>query len=422
MILWVSFIFIYQFFLSPLPLFNVYAVFQPSKMRGIGKGKPIDTAYKLYREGETLRAIFPGNPTAIRNACKQAPACDYPVVIGNDPYYGGLGGEFAISTSSPTSGSIVLRHELGHNFGRVGEEYDGGGYFGANNSFSATRVKWPQWSTEKVTSAEQQFARYLGWPWQNLTNNPFKINFKSDGIQKSTKIVLSASGIETSDTVSILLDGEPLSFESPNRVDRSFITLDLPPFSEGEHTFEVREAVSDGNNWLSNLSIHEFGHEMHDDPSFIGAFPVFSEDLSIDGYRPTNNSCLMRDMLHPFFCPVCQENNWLQFFSRISLIEDLSGKVEEDQVKVQLTTLKLGQFRTMGTAPQGEQLEIRWFYNGQELPELAGQSTWSKPIKAFPKDTSDAADVRLTKIEAQVKLVSPEIRKMAVTDKRSLML
>jgi hypothetical protein len=46
---------------------------------------------------------------------------DFPTLIGNDDYYGGLGGEFTISTRSLTSGTIVLRHELGHNLIYVGE-------------------------------------------------------------------------------------------------------------------------------------------------------------------------------------------------------------------------------------------------------------------------------------------------------------
>ena len=53
--------------------------------------------------------------------------------------WGGLGGRYAITTRSLTSGSMVLRHELGHNFSNVGEEYDGGQvYSGAN--FSRTKI------------------------------------------------------------------------------------------------------------------------------------------------------------------------------------------------------------------------------------------------------------------------------------------
>ena len=48
------------------------------------------------------------------------------VIIGflrvrSEQRYGGLGGRYAITTRSKNSGSMVLRHELGHNFGNVGE-------------------------------------------------------------------------------------------------------------------------------------------------------------------------------------------------------------------------------------------------------------------------------------------------------------
>ena len=36
------------------------------------------------------------------------------------------GGQFVIGTKSRTTGTVVLRHEMGHNFIDVGEEYDGG--------------------------------------------------------------------------------------------------------------------------------------------------------------------------------------------------------------------------------------------------------------------------------------------------------
>lgn len=130
--------------------------------------------------------------------------CDYPSLIGmgcinknknpnysflgNDEFYGGLGGEFTISTSSETSGTIVLRHEMGHNFANVGEEYDGGQvYRGANsddlpldpNGFVLSdnffvscliaifsSIKWGAWLSEpgdlKVEDSRVNFQDY---PW-----------------------------------------------------------------------------------------------------------------------------------------------------------------------------------------------------------------------------------------------------------------
>ena len=61
-----------------------------------------------------MDTLASSKPKKARKVCKLtgSMACDFPALIANDPYYGGLGGEFIISTSSKTSGSIVLRHEM----------------------------------------------------------------------------------------------------------------------------------------------------------------------------------------------------------------------------------------------------------------------------------------------------------------------
>lgn len=52
-------------------------------------------------------------------------------LVGNTQLYGGLGGEFTITTASTLNGALVLRHEIGHSLIDVGEEYEGGfAYFG----------------------------------------------------------------------------------------------------------------------------------------------------------------------------------------------------------------------------------------------------------------------------------------------------
>ncbi len=106
-------------FKSYLPLFNIWAIFTPSKESGIGVGgKPKNTAFGLYRDGTELRGIYPAKAQNAREVCKATGlfACDFPSLIGNDDFYGGLGGEFVIATRSETSGTIVLRHEMGHKY------------------------------------------------------------------------------------------------------------------------------------------------------------------------------------------------------------------------------------------------------------------------------------------------------------------
>jgi hypothetical protein len=397
--------FIGKTFTSYLPVFNVHAVFRASNKSGIGRGSAIDTAYGLYREGETLRAIFPSRQFAIRESCRQAPGCDYPVVIANDPYYGGLGGEFAISTSSPTSGTVVLRHELGHNFGRVGEEYDGGGYFGANYSSNFREPSWSHWATDRgALRAEPMVARYLGWPWHKLDKGPFSINMSSDGKYNRTWMRLSASGIETPDTLSIKMDGQDVAFESPNRLDRSFINVELPGLQSGKHTVTFKENVQDHNNWVSSLTVHEYADDFHESMDFIGAFPNFDEDLSVAGYRPTNESCLMRDMTHEFFCPVCQENNWAHFFDKISLIDSATATVSGQSITAEVKTLSLGQFRSGGTGAIGEKMEIIWTADGQELTQFRDQPKIIFESPSKPKSLS--VDVRFLTTEIRTEAVS----------------
>ncbi len=364
-------------FASYLPLFNVHAVFRPSQESGIGKNStPKNTAYKLYREGNTLRAIFPGNTSALRDSCDQAPDCDYPIVIANDPNYGGLGGEFAISTSSESSGTVVLRHELGHNFGRVGEEYDGGGYFGANNTSSATSPSWAHWLNDKP-KAQDAVSRFIDWPWKNLNGGPFVAEWRSSGKHSHYEITYSASGVDNDEALVIKLDGERLPFTSPGTLDRSFQTImgHEGGFSAGTHRLEFSKGQTTGEPWFSNIAVFEYGPDYVFDRHHVSAYPVFSKSNTVAGYRPTDKTCLMRDMTSLEFCSVCQENNWLQFFARISVIDQVAVQNNLGKTSVNVVIPPLAQLREEPVSST-EGLKVRWTHNGKERAELAGRLTW----------------------------------------------
>lgn len=81
----------------------------------------------------------------IRAACQSTDACDYPIVLGNDRFYGGMGGKFVIVTASPHNGPLILRHELGHTIIDVGEEYDGGFNYSGVNAAKNLLAPWTQW-------------------------------------------------------------------------------------------------------------------------------------------------------------------------------------------------------------------------------------------------------------------------------------
>ncbi|CAG7716672.1 unnamed protein product, partial [Allacma fusca] len=96
--------------------------------------------------------------------------CDYPSIIANDDFYGGLGGEFVISTRSNRTGTVVLRHEMGHNFGKVGEEYDYAifrQYFGVNSAKTVESLGWTHWLSGKARE-ERAVYRILAYPWADL--------------------------------------------------------------------------------------------------------------------------------------------------------------------------------------------------------------------------------------------------------------
>lgn len=379
-------------FQSYTPLFNVYAVFVPSTESGISDLKQKDTAFGLYRSpAGSKRAIMPGNTSAIDRAVALAPKTDYPIVIANDDFYGGLGGRYAITTRSVASGKIVLRHELGHNFGNVGEEYDGGTvYTGVNNS-RTPNVSWTQWMKSPQAKVVNDM-RLLGgaYVWQNLSKGPVvqKFNFPAPNNKGPFwfEVQLSSVGWETLEDVEILLDGQPLVIQGHGTNDRSFFTTKLvQDLSPGSHTLEIAEKVHDGDNVLAFADLYAYEAD-YDFSGGVGAFMTYDENGTLS-YRPTHQQCIMRDMLYEFFCAIDEENMWLQFLNRTRLIDQV--QVSAQQVEVQ--TLKL----------QG--LNVSWFQksNGTES-ELAALKN---------KTVVDRKDLAAGTYTVRVSYASPEIRK-----------
>ncbi|MCA9794973.1 MAG: hypothetical protein KC910_24360, partial [Candidatus Eremiobacteraeota bacterium] len=376
-------------FASYLPLFNVHAVFVPSHESGLTDVEEKDTALGLYRSPQgSKRGIMPGNYSAAERAINLAPDTDYPILVANDDFYGGLGGRYAITTRSHNSGTMVLRHELGHNFGNVGEEYDGGQvYSGANHSHSSN-VPWDQWVNGelKVESAQCLATSY---PWKNLAEGPVQVNLNvPEGDQKGPRqigIDISSVGWETRDDVKILIDGEEQKYEGVYTNDRSFFRLnEAKDLSPGRHVLEIRQNVEDGDNVLAAVRVNAYPADYDFTADKVGAFPSFNYAGRMVGYRPTHESCLMRNMRSTKFCEIDQENMWHQFLNRIDLIDDikvttLKGKDGEDMRQVKLET------------PNLEGLTIKWY--GWKVPDhdpdqpppdpveveleqLQGQTTW----------------------------------------------
>lgn len=369
-----------------LPLFNVWQVYRPSAESGVGThGRARNTAYRLYRQGTELRGLFPGNPSGIRQACSRTGprACDFPTVIGNDAYYGGLGGEFAISTSSETSGTKVLRHEFGHNFGGIGEEYDSpgrGAYFGHNfaSSVSDAQSKWAKWLSANPVKAQDSANRINAYPWYDLAKGPLSLPFTSNGQYKRAFLRFTVSGCETQESLIVTLDGQKLNWTTTQILDRGFHEFRLPPFTSGSHVLRFQQGTAPRGHirQVCNVGLLEYQNDdqYNWDNSFISAYPLYGGQSRI-GFRSQNERCLMRNMTSVEFCEVCKENLWLRFFSRMNAIDEVKVNQEGDKVSVEAVFVKIGQFRTPRI--EGENFEIKWTRGGRPVPELDGKHQWS---------------------------------------------
>ncbi|KAG4065778.1 hypothetical protein HA402_012456 [Bradysia odoriphaga] len=393
-------------FRSYLPLFNIWAVYVGSNSSGIGYNGANDTPFRLYREAGQLRAIYTANAQYARQVCQSMGpgGCDYPSLIGNDDYYGGLGGEFVISTKSNRTGTVVLRHEMGHSFINVGDEYDNGPtYYGVNSapSLNAVGTTWGHWMKSENLRVERVTYRLLEYPWADLSDGEQSFTFVSDGQYSRWYLLLSVSAAGEEDSLEFLLDGEALPWASRGSDDREFYDwYGAEGFPAGNHSFSVRSKTASTNpdipRMICSVQLHEFGDEdeFTMDNDHISAYPIWDERRRVT-YRPTNAGCLMRNMTTNQFCSVCKEGMWHQFLRRISLIDDVevSRVPNGDTKRVDLHTLKLGQLRESGNEVADERLEVRWSHNGQEQPQLNNQfeidakvGTWSVNVQLISNE------------------------------------
>lgn len=331
-------------FSSYLPLFNVHAVFVPSRESGLGDGSPKDTAFRLYRTPRgSKRGIRPGNERAMTQAINRARDTDYPIVIANDDFYGGLGGRWAITTRSRTSGLKVLRHELGHNFGEVGEEYDNGYVYEGANSSRSTRVSWRNWLEGALESHEATLLTG-DYVWKNLKEGSYRARFTTPSNGHFLEFVLSSVGWSTPNDVEVLLNGEAFTPEGIFQEDRSFfreLQRDIAPNTA--FTLEAREKVQDQDNVLGFALAYSMPESYDFTKDKVGAFATYNS-WGRKSYRPTHDSCLMRDMNTDKFCVVDRENMWFKFLRRTGLIDEV---IVNDNVAALRT-------------PQLDGLEIRW--------------------------------------------------------------
>jgi len=340
-----------------------------------------------------------------RNYCNLAGGCDFPSLIGNDDFYGGLGGEFTIGTRSKTTGTVVLRHEMGHNFVSVGEEYDGGVYSGVNsdsaqwwNGKPKDNIKWKHWLTEpnKAPREEKMNLALAAYPWKDMAAGKQTFSFDTDGKYSSWRMSFTVSGYPEYESLKVTLDGKTLNWvptrppgaEQPDgsTVDRQFYHFgdNATGLASGRHTltFESAFAPPAGQSirQLCSISIYEYGSpgEFNSSPGYVGAYPTWGQ-FGSKTFRPTNEQCLMRDMETVFLCPICKEGMWLQFLSRMSLIDDVEVTGSTSNTKVDLKAVPLGQLRGETIPGLTESYSVIWKKGGREQPQFEDQFTFSGP-------------------------------------------
>jgi hypothetical protein len=349
-------------FHSYLPLFNVHAVFVPSNEEGIGDGRPKDTALGLYRDSRMRQAIMPGKASAARKAAQLAPDTDYPILLANDRLYGGLGGEFAITSASPLNITTVLRHELGHNFGNVGEEYDGGQVYSGANFSRSKDVPWKHFVEGNQVPVHTAKLLHQSAPWDNLSDKSWKTTFQLADGPHDVLLDFSSTGFDTSKDVQLLIDGKPTPFDGEFSYDRNFyrVRVTLPA---GQHTVEFKEAVADKNNVLSKINVYSIPADYPSREDLVGAYGTYDESGRLVGYRATDRECLMRNMASRCFCAACTENMWHRFLREVSLIDS----VVQNGKAVKANVVPLGAAR----------LKLEWMDpRGKIRPELTNLSEW----------------------------------------------
>ncbi|KAH6908880.1 IgA peptidase M64-domain-containing protein [Coprinopsis sp. MPI-PUGE-AT-0042] len=370
------------------PIMNLWGVFTASNESGIGVGsRPKNTAFQLYRDGTELRGVFytSAGQSAVEHVCGLLEmGCDIRVIIGNDPYYGGVAGSIdagniATVTASPLNGPIVLRHELGHTIFLVGEEYDGGeAYYGENNVKSTDSERWKHWLTDPSnTRAERVVMPVHGYVWTLLnTTLHWSTNFTSTGTFSRHLLKFSLSGLPRSGDLKIELDGVDLEWQAEPRVGMDRWNYDIHrsfALTAGTHElkFTLLNKTLEGSAQLAYVEILEYGDEseFNDSPGYVGFYPTFSSSNQTS-YRATNENCLMRNMTHPTFCSICKERLWLVLFAGLNVTESVAESCSAEGKKVlEVKLLPFAQFRETPIA--GEVYTVVWKWDGQVLSDFA---------------------------------------------------
>ncbi|KAJ7621542.1 IgA peptidase M64-domain-containing protein [Mycena polygramma] len=382
-----------QTFNTVKPLMNFWAAFTPSNESGVGVGgKPKDTAFGLYRDGTELRGVYYAKPKVAGAACSSlGDQCDYPILLGNDPLYGGLGGRFTVITPSIANGALILRHELGHSIIRVGEEYDGGlGYFGPNAHANLSEpLPWSQWLTDPTKArVERSVMPMQDYAWTLLnTTTPWSVTFESSGAYARHLVRFSVSGLPEKTDLKVDLDGVDLDWAPHLNIGLDRYHYDVyrdGGLSAGSHTltFTLLNGDREPAAQMCNAEILEFGDESEfvSTPGHYSLYPTYSLNNETT-YRPTNEDCLMRIVTTPNFCKACLEGLWLSLLRNVSLIDAVeefcplpAADADASLTILLLRLVPLAHFRAAAVQGLDESYTVTWSKDGRVLSELANKT------------------------------------------------
>jgi len=180
--------------------FNVIAINVPSNESGANHpGTAIDVSEPQHPVAEVdnyfgssfdsfgiHRLLVAENTSAVYSVlADNFPLYDQVIVIVNSPFYGGSGGQIAVTSTEQSANEIAI-HEIGHSFTSLKDEYYAGDIYAAEGinmtqETNANEVRWVNWmddngigiyqhccggnSANWYRPHEQCKMRYLGFPF-----------------------------------------------------------------------------------------------------------------------------------------------------------------------------------------------------------------------------------------------------------------
>ena len=138
---------------------------------GVERDTYFDTGFTLPTIPQYLDASAEGMNRAFDLLNELVPEYDIPVLLVNDPKYGGTGGTMTIVTTHPL-GSAIVEHELGHSFALLQDEYDedypeytpseAPNVTAETNFYRIRWNQWIDWDTPLPTPASEDYDATVG--------------------------------------------------------------------------------------------------------------------------------------------------------------------------------------------------------------------------------------------------------------------